>query len=89
MMNKIIIFKQSRFISKNYDFEKIILLGIWKKGLTKNQSFYNKIQIYIISLFEIYLRTIQFSYYFIYTFIKKYIKAERVIYQSFDAVNLK
>ena len=63
------IFKQARFISKNYDFEKVILLGIWKEGLSKNQLLENKIHIKRISLLNIQNRSILYFYYFIYVFV--------------------
>lgn len=63
------IFKQARFISKNYDFEKIILIGIWKDGISKNQLLENKIQIKRISLFNIQHRIILYLYYFIYVLV--------------------
>ncbi len=63
------IFKQARFISKNYDFEKIILLGIWKEGTSKNQLLENKIHIKRISLLNIQNRSILYLYYFIYSLV--------------------
>ena len=63
------IFKQARFISKNYDFEKVILLGIWREGISKNQLLENKIHIKRISLLNIQNRSILYFYYFIYVFV--------------------
>ena len=60
------IFKQAKFISKNCDFKKIILFGIWKNGTSKNQLLENKIQIKRISLLNIQHRKILYLYYFIY-----------------------
>ena len=66
MVNESRIFKQARFISKNYNFEKIILIGIWKDGISKNQLLENKIQIKRISLLNIQNRKILYLFYFIY-----------------------
>tara|TARA_B110000285_G_C15041447_1_gene572027 strand:- start:41 stop:1132 length:1092 start_codon:yes stop_codon:yes gene_type:complete len=63
------IFKQATFISKNYDFEKVILLGIWKKGLTKSELFENNIHIKRVSLFNIKNRSILYFYYYIYVLV--------------------
>ena len=63
------IFKQVRFISKNYDFEKIILLGIWRDGISKNQLLENKIHIKRIFLLNIQNRSILYLYYLIYVFV--------------------
>jgi glycosyltransferase involved in cell wall biosynthesis len=63
------IFKQARFISKNYDFEKVILLGIWREGISKNQLLENKIQIKRISLLNIQNRSILYLYFFFYAFV--------------------
>ena len=51
------IFKQAKFISKNYDFEKVILLGIWREGTSKNQLLESKIEIKRISLLSIQYRS--------------------------------
>ncbi len=63
------IFKQVRFISKNYDFKKIILLGIWRDGISKNQLLENKIHIKRIFLLNIQNRSILYLYYLIYVFV--------------------
>jgi glycosyltransferase involved in cell wall biosynthesis len=63
------IFKQARFISKNYDFEKVILLGIWREGTSKNQLLESKIEIKRISLLSIQYRSILYFYYFIYVLV--------------------
>lgn len=69
MLNESRIFKESRFISKNCDFEKIILLGIWKRGLCKHEIKDVNIEIKRINLFGIQKRTILYLYYFLYVFI--------------------
>jgi glycosyltransferase involved in cell wall biosynthesis len=66
MVHESRIFKQARFISKNYNFEKIILLGIWRKGISKNQLLENKIHIKRIFLLNIQHRSILYFYYIIY-----------------------
>ena len=66
MVNESRIFKRAKFISKNYDFEKVILLGIWKNGISKNQILEDKVQIKRISLLNIQNRKILYMYYFIY-----------------------
>ena len=63
------IYKQAKFINKNYDFEKILLLGIWRDGISKNQLLASKIHIKRISLFNIQNRSILYFYYFIYVLI--------------------
>ena len=63
------IFKQAKFISKNYDFEKVILLGIWREGTSKNQLLESKIEIKRISLLSIQYRSILYFYYFIYVLV--------------------
>ena len=66
MTNESRIFKQATFISKNYDFEKIFLLGIWKKRLSKNLLFKDNIYIKRVSLLNIEHRYILYFYYYIY-----------------------
>ena len=67
MVHESRIFKQARFISKNYAFDKVILLGIWKKGTSKNQLLERKIHIKRISLLNIHHRTVLYLYYFAYS----------------------
>lgn len=69
MVNESRIFKESKFISKNCNFEKIVLLGIWREGLNKDELYENNIYIKRISLFNINKRSILYIYYFIYVFI--------------------
>jgi glycosyltransferase involved in cell wall biosynthesis len=66
MVNESRIFKQAKFIYKNYDFKKIILLGIWKNRVDKNQLLEKKIEIKRVSLLNIQNRNILYLYYFIY-----------------------
>ena len=69
MTNESRIFKESKFISKNCDFEKIILLGIWKDGLSKDELYESNIYIKRVSLFNIKKRSILYLYYFMYVFV--------------------
>jgi glycosyltransferase involved in cell wall biosynthesis len=69
MVHESRIFKQARFISKNYDFDKVILLGIWKEGTGKNQLLERKIHIKRISLLNIQHRKVLYLYYFIYSLV--------------------
>ena len=69
MVHESRIFKQARFISKNYDFDKVILLGIWKEGAGKNQLLEKKIHIKRISLLNIQHRKVLYLYYFIYSLV--------------------
>lgn len=69
MTNESRIFKESKFISTNCDFEKIILLGIWKEGLNKDEQYEGNIHIKRVSLFNIKKRSILYLYYFIYVFV--------------------
>ena len=64
MTNESRIFKESKFISKNCDFEKIILLGIWEGGLNKDELYENNIYIKRVSLLNIKKRSILYLYYF-------------------------
>ncbi|MGJ0302849.1 glycosyltransferase [Aliarcobacter cryaerophilus] len=69
MTNESRIFKESKFISRNCDFEKIILLGIWKEGLNKDEQYEGNIYIKRVSLFNIKKRSILYLYYFMYVFV--------------------
>ena len=69
MTNESRIFKESKFISKNCDFEKIILLGVWKEGLNKDEQYEGNIYIKRVSLFNIKKRSILYLYYFMYVFV--------------------
>ena len=69
MTNESRIFKESKFISKNCDFERIILLGIWKEGLNKDEQYEGNIYIKRVSLFNIKKRSILYLYYFMYVFV--------------------
>lgn len=69
MVHESRIFKKARFLSKNYNFEKVILLGIWKKGISKNQPLESKIYIKRISLLNIQNRSILYFYSFIYVLV--------------------
>jgi glycosyltransferase involved in cell wall biosynthesis len=69
MIHESRILKQAEFMSKNYDFEKIVLLGIWKEGTSKNQLIASKIHIKRIFLLNIQNRLILYFYYFIYVLI--------------------
>ena len=73
------IFKQAGFISKNYDFEKVILLGIWREGTSKNQLLENKIHIKRIFLLNIQNRSILYFYYFIYVFVFIFLKRPSLV----------
>ena len=69
MTNESRIFKESKFISRNCDFERIILLGIWKEGLNKDEQYEGNIYIKRVSLFNIKKRSILYLYYFMYVFV--------------------
>lgn len=69
MTNESRIFKESKFISGNCDFEKIILLGVWKEGLNKDEQYEGNIYIKRVSLFNIKKRSILYLYYFMYVFV--------------------
>lgn len=66
MTNESRIFKESKFISRNCDFEKIILIGIWEDGLNKDELYESNIYIKRVSLFNIKKRSILYLYYFMY-----------------------
>ena len=79
MVHESRIFKQAMFLSKNCDFEKVILLGIWKKRQSKNELFKDNIYIKRVSLLNIQNRSILYFYYFIYVFVFILLKRPRVI----------
>ena len=69
MTNESRIFKESRFLSKNYNFDKIILLGIWQEVLKKEEVLENNIYIKRVSLFNVKKRSIMYLYYYLYVFL--------------------
>lgn len=66
MTNESRIFKESKFIAHHLGFETIILMGLWKKGLPKEECFDTKIHIKRISLFSIQKRVILYGYFLVY-----------------------
>lgn len=66
MTNESRIFKESKFISKNMDFEKVILLGIWKESLLRYENLEDNIFIKRVSFFNIKSRVFLYLYYFIF-----------------------
>ncbi len=79
MTNESRIFKESRFISKNYNFDKIILLGIWQEGLKKEEALENNIYIKRVSLFNVKKRSIMYLYYYLYVFLFIIFKRPKMI----------
>lgn len=79
MTNESRIFKESRFISKNYNFDKIILLGIWQEGLKKEEALENNIYIKRVSLFNVKKRSIMYLYYYLYVFLFIIFKKPKMI----------
>ena len=69
MINESRIFKHAKFLSKNYNFKKIILLGFWKKGLLKKELHQDNIIIKRVSFFRVKNRAILYFYYYIYILI--------------------
>ena len=79
MTNESRIFKESRFLSKNYNFDKIILLGIWQEGLKKEEALENNIYIKRVSLFNVKKRSIMYLYYYLYVFLFIIFKRPKMI----------
>lgn len=79
MTNESRIFKESRFLSKNYNFDKIILLGIWQEGLKKEEALENNIYIKRVSLFNVKKRSIMYLYYYLYVFLFIIFKKPKMI----------
>ena len=79
MTNESRIFKESRFLSKNYNFDKIILLGIFQEGLKKEEALENNIYIKRVSLFNVKKRSIMYLYYYLYVFLFIIFKRPKMI----------
>ena len=68
MTNESRIFKEAIFIAQHLDFESILLIGLWKKGLPKEEYFDAKIHIKRIELGRLQKRAILYVYLFVYCF---------------------
>ncbi|WWW10882.1 glycosyltransferase [Arcobacter cryaerophilus gv. pseudocryaerophilus] len=79
MTNESRIFKESRFLSKNYNFDKIILLGIWQEGLKKEELLEKNIYIKRVSLFNLKKRSVMYLYYYLYVFLFIIFKKPKMI----------
>lgn len=79
MTNESRIFKESRFLSKNYNFDKIILLGIWQEGLKKEEVLEKNIYIKRVSLFNLRKRSVMYLYYYLYVFLFIIFKKPKMI----------
>jgi len=73
------IYKESRFISKNFNFEKIILFGIWEEGLKKYELFEKNVYIKRVSLLSIRNRIIMYLYYYFYIIVFIIFKRPKMI----------
>lgn len=67
MTNESRIFKEAAFIAHHLDFESVLLMGLWKKGLAKEECLEAKIHIKRIVLFGIQKRAVLYTYLFVYS----------------------
>lgn len=79
MINESRMFKESRFISKYMNFDKIILFGIFEDGLKEQEILEDNIEIRRISLFNIQKRVVQYLYYYFYIFLYIIFKRPKMI----------
>lgn len=70
------IFKESKFISDFCDFDRIILLGLWERGLKKEELLEQNIFIKRVAFFGFQQRSVLYILLFLFIFIHRPKKAQ-------------